>query len=90
MTVRHRLCYRCWHGRCRSWVCLSGKWPHNTIDLDETALTAVNLRRFWSGEFFESTVFGNGLDNVLTIDSLAALDAWRDGCRSNSAAFRHY
>lgn len=74
---------------------LAGKWPHSlafqpggttcAIDLGERVQLLSIIGDF--RDFLERTMFGDSLDNVLAIDSVAALEAWQDGRRSDFARF---
>jgi hydrogenase large subunit len=66
---------------------LAGKWPHSlafqpggttrAIDLGERVqlLSIIADLR----DFLETTLFADSLDNLLALDSTAALERWRDG-----------
>jgi hydrogenase large subunit len=66
---------------------IAGKWPHSlcfqaggttrTLDLGERMRLAALVAEFIG--FLEETVFGAGLDDVLALDSAAALEAFAEG-----------
>ncbi|MBI5132789.1 MAG: nickel-dependent hydrogenase large subunit [Rhodopseudomonas palustris] len=74
---------------------LAGKWPHSlafqpggttrAIDLGERVqlLSIIGDVR----DFLERSVFADSLDNVLALDSAAALATWRDGRGGDFARF---
>lgn len=74
---------------------LAGKWPHSlafqpggttrAIDLGERVqlISIIGDLR----DFLERTVFADTLDNVLALDSFAALERWRDGRGGDFARF---
>ncbi|MGX7741559.1 nickel-dependent hydrogenase large subunit [Rhodopseudomonas parapalustris] len=74
---------------------LAGKWPHSlafqpggttrAIDLGERVqlLSIIGDVR----DFLERDVFADNLDNVLALDSAAALDSWREGRGGDFARF---
>lgn len=74
---------------------LAGKWPHSlafqpggttrAIDLGERVQLLSIIADVRA--FLEATVFGDALENVLAIDSLAALERWRDGRSCDFARF---
>lgn len=66
---------------------IAGKWPHSlafqpggttrAIDLGERMRLLAIIADFRT--FLERVVFGDSLDAVLALDSVEALDRWRDG-----------
>jgi len=74
---------------------LAGKWPHSlafqpggttrAIDLGERVQLLSIIADFRS--FLETTLFVDTLDNVLALDSGAALERWRDGRSGDFARF---
>ncbi|HEY6896938.1 MAG TPA: nickel-dependent hydrogenase large subunit [Rhodocyclaceae bacterium] len=74
---------------------LAGKWPH-TLSLQPggssrplQASEKIRLFRILRGfrVFLERTLFGDRLEAVVALDSIAALDAWRQG---RSGDFAHF
>jgi hydrogenase large subunit len=74
---------------------LAGKWPHSlafqpggttrAIDLGERVQLLSVIADFRS--FLETTVFADSLDNVLALNSVVALERWRDGRGGDFARF---
>ncbi len=65
---------------------LAGKWPHSLALQPGGTTRAVEIQEqmrissilFGFRRFLESTLFGDRLENILALDSLAALQAWAD------------
>jgi uptake hydrogenase large subunit len=74
---------------------LAGKWPHSlafqpggttrAIDLGERVQLLSIIGDF--RDFLERTVFSDSIDNVLALDTAAALDKWREGRGGDFARF---
>jgi len=74
---------------------LAGKWPHSlafqpggttrAIDLGERVQLLSVIADFRM--FLETTLFADSLDKVLALDSVAALERWRDGRGGDFARF---
>uniref|UniRef100_Q07SA2 Nickel-dependent hydrogenase, large subunit n=1 Tax=Rhodopseudomonas palustris (strain BisA53) TaxID=316055 RepID=Q07SA2_RHOP5 len=74
---------------------LAGKWPHSlafqpggttrAIDLGERVQLLSVIADF--RVFLETTLFADKLDNVLALDSVDALQRWRDGRGGDFARF---
>jgi len=77
---------------------LAGKWPHSlalqpggttrAVEVQEKARVLAILFSF--RQFLENTLFGDTLENVVALDSLAALEAWRDAPVPGSGDLRHF
>ena len=77
---------------------LAGKWPHSLAiqpggssrPLEAQEQARVLSIVFAFRRFLEETLFGDSLDNVLAIDSRAALDAWLDARAPEHSDFTHF
>jgi hydrogenase large subunit len=77
---------------------LAGKWPHSLaiqpggttrgIEIQERARLQAIL--FGFRRFLETTLFGDTLENISTLDSLASLDAWIEDRPPESSDFRRF
>jgi uptake hydrogenase large subunit len=74
---------------------IAGKWPHSlafqpggttrAIDLGERIRLLSIVAGFRS--FLETTVFGDSLDNLLTIETIEQFDRWREGRGGDFCSF---
>ncbi len=77
---------------------LAGKWPHSlAIQPGGTtrAITAEERTRLVSQlfafrRFLQDTLFGDTLENVIAIDSAAALDEWQHSAQIENSDMRHF
>ncbi|MES9994061.1 MAG: nickel-dependent hydrogenase large subunit, partial [Candidatus Thiodiazotropha sp.] len=77
---------------------LAGKWPHSlaiqpggttrAIEMQERARLQAIL--FGFRRFLESTLFGDSLENIAELNSIAALEAWIDARDPSSSDFRRF
>jgi hydrogenase large subunit len=77
---------------------LAGKWPHSlaiqpggttrAIEMQERARLQAIL--FGFRRFLETTLFGDTLENISALDSIAALSAWSDAREPGSSDFRRF
>ncbi|MGD9169077.1 MAG: nickel-dependent hydrogenase large subunit [Candidatus Thiodiazotropha sp.] len=77
---------------------LAGKWPHSlaiqpggstrAIEMQERARLQAIL--FGFRRFLETTLYGDTLENIAALDSIAALDAWIDARDPGSSDFRRF
>ncbi|WP_456380712.1 nickel-dependent hydrogenase large subunit [Thiolapillus sp.] len=74
---------------------LAGKWPHTlaiqpggtTVALESRQKLRMQLMLFQFRMFLEKTLFGDNLENVSSLDSVAALEAWRESPKANQSDF---
>lgn len=77
---------------------LAGKWPHSlalqpggttrSVEVQEKARILAILYSF--RRFLESSLFGDSLENLASLDSVEALEAWRDVPLTGSGDLRHF
>ncbi len=77
---------------------LAGKWPHSlalqpggtsrSLETQEKARISSILYSF--RQFLEQVLFGDMLENVIALDSVAALDDWVTQAAPASSDFRHF
>jgi hydrogenase large subunit len=77
---------------------LAGKWPHSlaiqpggttrAIEMQERARLQAIL--FGFRRFLETTLYGDTLENITALDSIAALNAWIDARDPGSSDFRRF
>jgi len=77
---------------------LAGKWPHSlalqpggttrAIEIQEKARIIAILSGF--RQFLQQTLFGDSLENVIALDSAAALENWAGQAAPTSSDFRHF
>ncbi len=77
---------------------LGGHWPHTlglqvggvskSIDRSEQVRLLVMVQQF--RRFLETVLFGDGLETVAALDSVAALENWRHQASPVSSDFRHF
>ena len=77
---------------------LAGKWPHSlalqpggttrSFEVQEKARVLAILFSF--RQFLEQTLFGDSLENVVALDSVAALENWRGAPVPGSGDLRHF
>ncbi len=77
---------------------LAGKWPHSlalqpggtsrAIEVQEKARIVAILSGF--RQFLEQVLFGDSLENVIALDSAAALDNWAAQAAPGSSDLRHF
>jgi hydrogenase large subunit len=77
---------------------LAGKWPHSlaiqpggttrAIEMQERARLQAIL--FGFRRFLETTLFGDTLENIAGLDSIATLEAWIDSCDPRQSDFRRF
>ena len=77
---------------------LAGKWPHSlavqpggtTRGIEARDLTRIRTLLFGFRRFLESTVYGDSLEAITTLDSAAALKTWQEADASTSSDFRRF
>ncbi|MCU7916222.1 MAG: nickel-dependent hydrogenase large subunit [Candidatus Thiodiazotropha sp. (ex Gloverina cf. vestifex)] len=77
---------------------LAGKWPHSlaiqpggttrAIEMQEKARLQAII--FGFRRFLESTLYGDSLENIVALDSTAALEQWIDACDPEHSDFRRF
>ncbi len=77
---------------------LAGKWPHSLaiqpggttrgVEMQERARLQAHLFAF--RRFLETTLYGDTLENIVALDSIAALDGWIDSYDPSSSDFRRF
>jgi hydrogenase large subunit len=77
---------------------MAGKWPHSlaiqpggttrAIEMQERARLQALL--FGFRRFLETTLFGDALERIAGLDSIAALESWIDSHQSQSSDFRRF
>lgn len=77
---------------------LAGKWPHSLalqpggttrgIEIQEKARITAIL--FGFRQFLEQTLFGDTLENMIALESAAALETWAERAAPTSSDFRHF
>jgi hydrogenase large subunit len=77
---------------------MAGKWPHSlaiqpggvsrSIEMQEKARLQVIL--FGFRRFLESQLFGDSLENIVSLDSLDALQAWSEKRPADQSDFRAF
>jgi uptake hydrogenase large subunit len=77
---------------------LAGKWPHSlaiqpggttrALEMQEKARVQAILYAF--RRFLEHTLFGDSLENVIALDSVASLDRWMETHSPQSSDFRRF
>ena len=77
---------------------LAGKWPHSlalqpggttrSVEVQEKARILAILYSF--RRFLENTLFGDSLENFAALDSMKALEAWRDRPLPGGGDMRHF
>ncbi|HEB54958.1 MAG TPA: HupV protein [Gammaproteobacteria bacterium] len=77
---------------------LAGKWPHSlalqpggssrAIEVQEKARIIALLLAF--RQFLEQVLFGDSLENIIALDSSAALDNWAQQAAPASSDLRHF
>ena len=77
---------------------LAGKWPHSLALQPGGTTRAVEIQEksrilailFDFRRFLEHTLFGDSLEQVIALDSAAALDDWAGQAPPGSSDFRHF
>ncbi len=77
---------------------LAGKWPHSLALQPGGTTRAVEIQEkgrikmilFGFRQFLEQTLFGDTIENVINLDSVAALEAWTQQAAPTSSDFRHF
>jgi hydrogenase large subunit len=77
---------------------LAGKWPHSlaiqpggtTRSLEVQEKVRVQSIIYGFRRFLESTLFGDSLERILALDSMAALAGWMDEHAPDSSDFRRF
>ena len=77
---------------------LAGKWPHSLALQPGGTTRAVEVQEkvrirsilFAFRQFLEVSLFGDSLENVIALDSVQALDAWRERDAPQSSDLRHF
>ncbi len=77
---------------------LAGKWPHSlaiqpggtTRGIEARDTAKIRTLLFAFRRFLETTLFGDSLENIATLDSVAALDRWRDAREPSSSDFSRF
>ncbi len=77
---------------------LAGKWPHSlalqpggtsrAVEVQEKARILAIL--FGFRQFLQQTLFGDSLEQLIALDSAAALDSWAAQAAPQSSDFRHF
>jgi len=77
---------------------LAGKWPHSLALQPGGTTRAVEIQEksrikmilFGFRQFLEQTLFGDSIENVISLDSVAALNEWVQHSVPTSSDFRHF
>ncbi len=77
---------------------MAGKWPHSlalqpggsTRALEGQEKARILAIVFAFRKFLESTLFGDSLENIIALDSVAALERWAGGRAPTSCDFGHF
>lgn len=77
---------------------LAGKWPHSlalqpggtTRALESADKSRLIATLFGFRQFLETTLFGDNLEAIASIDSLASLNRWRSQRPSTHSDFSHF
>lgn len=77
---------------------LAGKWPHSlalqpggssrAVEIQEKVRIIAILSAF--RQFLEQVLFGDSLENIIALDSAAALDNWMGKAAPGSSDLRHF
>ncbi len=77
---------------------LAGKWPHSlglqpggtTKAIESQEKTRIKVILYGFRQFLEQTLYGDSIENVTGLDSIAALDQWRVNHAPTHSDFSHF